>query len=60
MKSKILLAAMIVALLAAGCGKTAPTNTPQQPREASPAVGTAKPSMPAPTQEAAIYRQYFI
>ncbi|MCB8814793.1 hypothetical protein [Desulfosporosinus shakirovi] len=34
MKSKILLAAMIVALLAAGCGKTAPTNTTQQPREA--------------------------
>jgi phage FluMu protein Com len=34
MKSKLLLTAMIVALLVAGCGKTAPTNTTQQPKEA--------------------------
>ncbi|MCO5388585.1 MAG: hypothetical protein NHB14_25520 [Desulfosporosinus sp.] len=58
MKSKILLAAMIVALLAAGCGKTAPTNTTQQPREESPAVATAKPSMSAPTREAIAYHKY--
>lgn len=58
MKNKILLAAMIVALLIAGCGKTAPTNTTQQPREESPAVATAKPSMPAPSREAIDYHQY--
>ncbi len=58
MKSKILLPAMIVALLVAGCGKTAPTNTTQQPREESPSVATAKPSMPAPTRDAIDYHQY--
>jgi len=58
MKSKILLVTMIVALLAAGCGKTAPTNTTQQPREESPSVATAKPSMPAPTRDAIDYHQY--
>ena len=58
MKSKILLAAMIATLLVAGCGKTDPTNTTQQPREESPAVANAKPSVPAPSREAIDYHQY--
>ena len=58
MKIKLLLAVMIVVLLVAGCGKTAPTDTTQQPRVESPAVATAKPPVPAPTREAIDYHQY--
>lgn len=59
MKSKILLAAIIIGLLLpAGCGRTAPVDTPQQQAELSPGTAVPEASSPAPAGAAIDYTQY--
>lgn len=58
MNRKILFATIIVSFLVTGCGKTAPGNTPLQPKGQSPSLATTKSPAATPTSDAIDYNQY--